>query len=169
MKLFIDMDGVLCDFNLGVKNLGEEFVAGLEDDAPIEAKQKMWDAIEKAGDSFWADLEWTADGKDLWEVVKKFNPIILSSPGEFRYAPSGKALWVKKNIPGTSLFLSDSKSEYIDPYQLSVLIDDSENNVGGWKERGGEGILHTTAGNTEKKFLELLWATPEIDLSQYLS
>jgi len=167
MKLYVDLDGVLTDFNQAVANLGEEYTAGLADDAPEDVKQKMYDAIEKAGEDFWANMKWTKDGKELWKTVEKFNPTLLSSPGKFQHAPAGKAYWVKMNIPGTSLFLSDSKAEYVDPNELSVLIDDSRNNIGGWEEKGGQGIIHTSAGDTERKLLELLWATPEININDY--
>lgn len=167
MKIYLDMDGVISDFKGAVKKLGPEAEKGLDDNAPLEVKQIMWDAIEKAGEDFWSGMEWTSDGKKLWGLLKRFNPTILSSPGKFKSAPSGKALWVRNNIPGTSLFLSDSKSEYIDPYELSILVDDNKDNIGGWEQSGGEGILHTNSGDTERKFLELLWATPEIDISKY--
>lgn len=167
MKLFVDLDGCLTDFDQAVADLGEEYTAGLADDAPEDVKQKMYDAIEKAGEDFWAKMKWTEDGKELWALVKKLNPTILSSPGKFQSAPAGKILWIQKNIPGTSLFLSDTKSEYIDPYDLSILIDDNRDNIGGWEQGGGEAILHTSAAETERKLLELLWATPEIDLNDY--
>ena len=167
MKIFLDLDGCITDFDQGIKDLGEEYTAGLAEDASDEDKQKMYDAIEKAGEKFWADLKWTADGKELWDIVEKFKPTLLSSPGKFTEAPAGKNMWVKKNLPGVSLFLSENKSEYVDPYDLSILIDDNKNNIGGWEQCGGEGILHTTAGDTERKLLELLWATPEINIQDY--
>ena len=165
MKMYVDLDSTLTDFRKAVTDLGE--AAGLEENAPTNVKQKMYDAIEKAGVSFWADMDWMPEGKKLWNLVKRFNPTILSSPGKFQFAPEGKRTWVIKNIPGTSLFLSDSKSEYVDPYELSILIDDNKDNVGGWEEAGGEAILHTTLDQTERKLLELLWATPEVDVSLY--
>jgi len=166
MKIFLDMDGVICDWDQGVKDLGPEPAKGLAEDATEADKQVMYKAINKAGESFWADLKWTKDGKDLWKVVEKFNPVLLSSPGQFEGAASGKQTWVKNNLPGTSLYLSDSKSEYIDPYELSVLIDDNKNNIGAWEESGGEGILHTSTPETERKFLELLWNVPDLDPSK---
>ncbi|MBE3087011.1 MAG: hypothetical protein IMZ64_12440 [Bacteroidetes bacterium] len=162
MKLFVDCDGVLTNFDKAVQALGPEVAKGLSDDAPETDKQVMYDAIEKAGESFWSKMEWTPNGKELWEVVKNFNPVLLSSPGRFSAAPSGKILWVKNNLPGTTLFLSENKSDYVDPYELSVLIDDMKKNIGAWEEAGGEGILHTSTADTERKFLELLWNVPEI-------
>lgn len=166
MKVFVDLDGCLTDFDKAVRKLGPEAAKGLEVDAPETAKQVMYDAIEKAGEPFWSQMEWKPDGKELWEIVRKFNPVLLSSPGRFTGAPSGKLLWVKNNIPGTTLFLSDNKSEYIDPYEQSVLIDDMKKNIGAWEEVGGEGILHTSTPETERKFLELLWNVPDIHPEQ---
>jgi hypothetical protein len=166
MKIFLDLDGVLCDFDQGVRDLGPEAAAGLAEDAPQATKQVMYDAIEKAGEAWWANLKWTEGGKDLWKIVEKFNPVLLSSPGKFQWASSGKQVWVKNNLPGTSLFLTESKSEYIDPYEMSILIDDNKNNVGAWEESGGEGILYTSTPDMERKFLELLWNVPDLDPSK---
>lgn len=166
MKLYVDMDNCLTDFSKAVQKLGPEAEAGLADDAPQTTKQIMYDAIEAAGESFWADMDWTEDGKELWKIVEKFNPVLLSSPGKFQWAPSGKQMWVKENLPGISLFLTDFKPEYIDPYEMSVLIDDSKPNIGAWEESGGEGILHTSTPQTEKQFLEMLWDVPNLDPSQ---
>jgi hypothetical protein len=162
MKIFLDLDNTITDFDKAVQALSPEAAKGLSGDATETDKQVMYDAIEKAGESFWADMEFKPDGKELWEIVRRFNPVLLSSPGKFSAAPSGKALWVKNNLPGTTLFLSENKSEYIDPYELSVLIDDMKKNIGVWEEAGGVGILHTSTSNTERKFLELLWNVPEI-------
>jgi hypothetical protein len=166
MKLFVDLDGTLTNFNKAVAKLGPTAEAGLSEDAIQADKQIMYDAIEKAGEPFWAKMEWLPDGKELWKIVEKFHPVLLSSPGKFQYAPSGKQTWVKNNLPGISLFLTESKSEYIDPYDMSVLIDDNRNNIGAWEEMGGEGILHTSTADTERKFLELLWNVPDINPNQ---
>lgn len=166
MKLFLDMDGCLTDFDKAVGKLGPEAAKGLGDDAPEPAKLAMYEAIEKAGESFWSGMEWKSDGKELWEIVRRFNPVLLSSPGQFTGAPSGKIQWVKDNIPGTTLFLSDNKGEYVDRYEQSVLIDDRKKNIGAWEEMGGEGILHTSTPHTERKFLELLWNVPDIHPEQ---
>ena len=166
MKLFVDLDGTLTAFDKAVTKLGPTAAAGLGENATQADKQIMYDAIEKAGEPFWADMEWLPEGKELWKIVEKFHPVLLSSPGKFQYAPSGKQAWVNNNLPGISLFLTDSKSEYIDPYDMSVLIDDNRNNIGAWEEMGGEGILHTSTSDTERKFLELLWNVPDINPDQ---
>jgi hypothetical protein len=160
MKLFVDLDNTLTDWDGAVRKLGQGPSKGLGDSAKGEDKQVMYKAINDAGEAFWENLEWALDGRQLWDLFKPFHPILLSSPGDFRSASAGKFAWVKKNIPGTTLYLSKTKSEYVDPYEMSVLVDDDKHNIMAWKERGGIGILHQSLASTERQFLELLWNEP---------
>jgi hypothetical protein len=157
MKCYLDMDGVLTAFETTVKALGPEAAKGLSEDATEVQKQVMYKAIEDAGIKFWSSMPWKTDGKQLWMMLQKFRPTLLTSPGKFTYAENGKLLWVKRNIPGTSIYFSNCKSEYVDPFDISVLIDDMKNNIEAWKEQGGIGILYTSLEDTERKLLELLW------------
>jgi hypothetical protein len=166
MKIFLDMDGCLTAFDPMVKTLGSKASEGLSEEATDSQKQAMYDAIEEAGLKFWSTMPWKNDGKSLWTLVKPFNPVLLSSPGKFSFAENGKLLWIKRNIPGTTVYFSNSKSEYVDPYDTSILIDDMKKNISAWEEAGGVGILHTSTENTERIFLELVWDVPHIDPSQ---
>jgi hypothetical protein len=164
MKIYVDMDGVLTNFKESVRNLGKEPALGLEDNATEPQKQVMYDAIEKAGPKFWASMSWTKDGKSLWDAIKKYNPVLLSSPGEFRDAPRGKEEWVKNNIPGIVLILETEKWRYAE--RNAILIDDTDYNVGAWEEYGGIGILHRNAITTMKKLLEVIRKRPILTLAQ---
>ena len=140
IKIFVDMDGVLSDFQKAVKKLGPKAVQGLGDEATQEQKQTMYDAIEEAREPFWAEMSWTERGKELWKMLKPYKPIILSSPGKFLYAPAGKNTWMNKNLPGIQYFLEEDKWHYVE--RNTVLIDDMEKNVRDWDAAGGFGILY---------------------------
>lgn len=140
IKLFLDLDGCLTDFDKAVKKLGPKAAKGLADDAKEEEKQFMYDKIENKGPAFWSEMEWYPKGKELWNVVKKYNPTLLSSPGKFKWAPAGKEDWVNANLPGISLFLSEDKYQYAE--MDNVLIDDSNKNIFAWKDADGIGILY---------------------------
>lgn len=145
------MDGVLTDFDKAVTAIsGAE---GLSDEATEEDKNEMYRKIEQAGEKFWADMEWKEDGPALWKVVHKFKPVLLSSPGYFRDAPSGKKRWVKKHLPGVPLFIEKDKYIYAEPEAL--LIDDSKDNIEAWEEAGGIGILHRSVPQTERNLIEI--------------
>lgn len=157
-KVYLDMDGVICDFEKAVKDLGPGLAAGLSKDANPEDKETMWKTIDKAGADFWANMEWTEDGKKIWELVKDLNPVLLSSPGKIRFAPAGKENWVKKNIPGTPLFLETDKYQYAQGVENegAILIDDTQENISTWEKAGGKGILHETVEKTEAELKKLI-------------
>lgn len=152
MKIYVDMDGVLTNFEDAARDLGQG--QGLRPDATEEEKNQMYRAIDEAGASFWANMKWTQDGKKLWNALRKLNPVLLSSPAQFRGAPSGKLTWVNREIPGTSLFLENQKSSYAD--RDSVLIDDMLKNVLGWRECGGVGIHHKDTDTTLAELRDIL-------------
>jgi hypothetical protein len=169
LQIYLDLDDVLCDFKKAVKALGEEPALGLPFDASDDQEEIMFRYIEKAGEPFWSDMSWMPDGKDLWEMFRPFRPTILTSvgpEGRLTYAKSGKLQWVKRNIPGTPVFFSDSKSEYVNPYVTCILIDDNRFNIDAWNRAGGIGFLHVSAENTERQFLELLWNQDKIDTTK---
>lgn len=133
------MDATLTDFEGSVKELGPEAARGLDDNADPEIKQKMYNAIEGSREKFWANMKWLPGSKQLWSWLSQFQPVLLSSPGLFSYARPGKIEWVKKNIPGTTLFLEPDKWRYAE--RCAILIDDSEENIIAWVNRGGIGVL----------------------------
>jgi hypothetical protein len=155
-KVFIDMDGVLTNWSKAVKDLGSGPAAGLSDDATQEQKQMMYDAIEKAGADFWAEMKWLDEGKELWDLVKGLNPVLLSSPGKFRFAPAGKRIWVQENLPGISLFLDENKYQYAESVGDTILIDDNKENISSWIESGGIGILHEDLEKTKTELQRVL-------------
>ena len=147
MKIYVDLDDTLVDFNRAVAMLGH--AAGLPEDALQKEKDAMFQAIVDAGPGFWANMPWRKDGMILWEALKPYDPVLLSSPGRdgmFRtYAEKGKKLWVQKNIPGTILFMDPDKEIYAE--RDAVLIDNDQGNIDHWIERNGTGILYKDAAS----------------------
>jgi len=143
-RIFCDLDGVLVDFNRGYHDL-----TGISLN-PTEHRSdtKFWEPIERAGYDFWINLEWTNDGKDLWNFISPFNPIILSAPSRQVESRIGKKDWVDRELPGTQLILRSAKHKKDFASPDAILIDDREDNINGWIESGGVGILHTSSSKT---------------------
>ena len=150
--LYVDMDGVLTDFERRFEQFAgvdpEEFVAQKTIEfGKTKANEEFWDLIDKQiGVRYWVGMPWMSQGEKLWNYIKKFNPIILSSPSRDESSRIGKGLWVKRNIPGTPLklaFKANGKAKYASP--TSILIDDREDNIQAWKAAGGIGILFKSA------------------------
>jgi len=150
-KIYCDMDGVLVDFEKGYEELTGRNIKGQH----VSGGPDFWDPITKAGASFWVKLAWMPDGKQLWEYIKPYNPVLLSAPSREESSKIGKYVWVKREMPGTKLVLrsAERKQEFATP--KSILIDDRKDNIERWKEAGGVGIYHTSAADTIQQLKKL--------------
>ena len=149
-KIFLDMDGVICDFLAEVKELFN--VKNFEMWKDI--KKTHWKIISEKGKDFWANMSWTKDGKDLWNYLKKnySNIQILSAhPLDKGESEIGKREWLRKNIganyaANAIICLGSDKQTYADIN--NILIDDSDRNIRQWINNNGIGILHKNTKNT---------------------
>jgi len=144
-KIFSDMDGVITDFNNRYKNYAGMMPAEYEKKF---GKDKFWELADKEGVAFWVGMPWMEDGKEYWNYIKDYDVELLSSPSRSETSRLGKRLWVRNNLPGIKLTLAQAynKRNYAAPNH--ILIDDRESNIEQWREKGGIGILHTSAANT---------------------
>jgi hypothetical protein len=150
-KIYCDMDGVLVDFEKGYEDLTGQNIRGQH----VSGGPNFWDPITKAGAQFWIKLPWMADGKQLWEYIKQYTPVLLSAPSREESSKIGKYVWVKREMPGTKLILrsAERKQEFATPQ--SILIDDRKDNIDRWKEAGGIGIYHTSSADTIQQLKKL--------------
>jgi len=145
MRIFIDMDGVLCDANQQFDNFFHE--GTWHTVQKNKGRTYGVNLVHNAGYDFWTKMPWTPDGKDLWSYVKGFIPVILSDPKDFKCAISGKYEWVNRNIsPFQHVVLSGNKELFANKH--SLLIDDYSRNINKWVKAGGIGILHKNASDT---------------------
>jgi hypothetical protein len=163
IKVYCDLDGVLVDFNRGFKNLDSN-----EDKlTPAEYEEKygldkMWKIVDDKGDAFWANLRWKSDGRALWDYIKRYDPIILSSPSRSKSSVEGKMKWIKRNLginqaeptksaksweEDSRIILSRNKHKYAKD-KADILIDDTKEKIDKWAEAGGTGVLHTDSTDT---------------------
>lgn len=140
-NLYVDMDGVIVDFQAGVHQLiGQPMTK--------ETKKVFWKTIKKMPVNevadFWSNLPWTSDGQAFWRAISKYNPKILSSPGTSLRSTieEAKDAWIQKHLfprPTQVIFETD-KWKYAS--LSSVLIDDMAKQIDPWVANGGIGILH---------------------------
>ena len=149
--IFCDLDGVLCDFDKAFEELGQGSSKEIDD-------QKLWNIIKHDTKHFWRDLDWTSDGKELWNFIKKYYPTILSSPAPAFADPDcarDKVNWVKKHLGKyVEVIIIRNKEKYAE--KNAILIDDREKNILKWNFAGGIGILHKSTELTIKKLRRLL-------------
>lgn len=151
-KIYCDMDGVLCDFDKRFEQFGG--TSPQEYESKYGTK-KFWELINKIGSQFWEKIPWMPEGKKLWNYIKKYNPILLSSPSSHPSSRYGKRLWAQENTSGTKLILAsrENKQEYSG--KNKILIDDRADNINEWNTKGGIGILFTSTNQTINELKEL--------------
>ena len=91
-ELFCDMDGVLVDFNGGVAKL-----SGIPADQ-MDVKQ-LWRTVARHK-YFFEDLDWTEDGRELWEAIKHLRPTLLTGVPNNKTGAVGsqKANWCRREM-----------------------------------------------------------------------
>jgi len=138
-RIFLDVDGVLADFNKGVADAFGWDEATMYDDWPVgvwsicEAKRlpepDMWERIDHMGAAFWADLDPYPWVEELWDLCVGTAPTtILTTPSHDPQSYAGKLTWLHKQF-GTGfrdVLMGENKAACAAPGK--VLIDDRDRN-----------------------------------------
>lgn len=135
--VFCDLDGVLADFEEGVKNKFKKSVDELND-------RLMWGVINKSK-TFFETLPWMPKGKELWNAIREYDPIILTGiPYGNKTAAEQKRRWCAKHLgPNVKIICCYSKDKPKYCLNDSILIDDRPNIANEWNEKGGEFVLYS--------------------------
>lgn len=145
-EIYVDLDGVLADFELHLFERYGLRVHTCDDGA-------MWEAINhydaNHGEWFY-DLQPMHDAHMLWDYVKKYNPTILTATGRVEATASGqKRRWAQQHfgVPDDRVITvrkSEMKAQWAKPN--AILIDDNfPRSITSWTAAGGIGIIHSNA------------------------
>lgn len=147
--LFLDLDGVLADFDTGYK---KQF--GI--DASRELDNVDWKLVEST-ENFYKNLPPMSGFEQLWEIAERHNPIILTGiPDSVAEALDNKRAWVDKHIGRHVRVIgckSRDKSLYCEPGD--VLLDDWEKYMNLWIAKGGRWITHRNIADSVSAISEL--------------
>ena len=134
--LFCDLDGVLADFEQGVKNKFKKNISEIKPNL-------MWGVINKST-SFFETLPWMPKGKELWSRIRHYQPIILTGvPPSSSTAIQQKINWCQREL-GTDVKVITCATKDKPNYSLCdyILIDDRTDNLIAWNKKGGKFILY---------------------------
>ena len=183
-KIYFDMDGVLADFDRGIRDL-----CSIE---PIDQANKpevdddnMWAAVKRV-DHFYDKLELMPGAKEMFSTIwcryrAECCEILSGIPKPRRgivTAGEDKTNWAHRNLrrslPVNIVFREEKKNYVTGPD--CVLIDDLEENIKEWETCGGTGILYKSPKDTIKRITEIeamlggnkLLATPVSGWSEFM-
>lgn len=157
MKIFIDMDGVLADFD---KYICKTLKFGTK-----EEWNNRWDLVPQ---TIFKDIEPLPDAHELMSYVEhldnKFILTAIPKNAVIEQARRDKFMWLKKYfgidpwqvcvVYRDEKMLFATETVYNAPTP-NVLIDDYEKNVDDWERVGGAGILHINTKATITKLNQL--------------
>ncbi len=163
-KIYFDLDGVLADFERGVKEIcglipplqnGKHHKPGHDDE--------MWERIKKTK-HFYDYLELMPKAKELFDVVYgrygERCEILTGIPKPKRgieNAGEDKIKWGRRLLSEeivVNIVLREEKPQFCKG-KGCVLIDDMQRNIRDWNANGGTGIVYTSAEDTIEQLKQL--------------
>lgn len=158
-KIYLDMDGVLADFNSRYTRL---FGKNTKDARDAKEFNPNWDTFVQTQQ--FETLDWFPGAHQLLSYIhtlpKNIKIEILSSSGGKKYhdeVKQQKLVWLKKqgiHYPANVVSGRRNKAAFATPD--SVLIDDTPEVLEFFLQAGGKGILHKNAYDTIEKLKHMV-------------
>lgn len=148
-SLFVDMDGVLADFDQH-----HETIFGVRADKL--ADNVDWKAV-RASKDFYLNIPPMADMPALWDFVARFNPTVLTGvPSSVEEAPENKRAWARKHLGSdVKVITCLSKEKCLHAQPGDILIDDWTKHRALWLAKGGRWITHKSAERSIDALLDM--------------
>jgi len=157
-KLYLDMDGVLCNFEKRFTELYGKDALGARDRKNFTTN---WPNFIMDGN--FESLEWFPGGKELLDFIQNetdWEVEILSSSGGEKFhseVAAQKVVWLcDKGIPYKANIVPGRKHKTAYATPETILIDDTEDIIVNFNAAGGVGILHKDINETLAKLRTLL-------------
>lgn len=160
MKILLDLDGVLCNwekaccglFGISIEYARECWTPGdyMIDKAIGKTEAEIWAKINEAGEDWWANLEEYPWARRLYDSCVKLAPTyFVTSPSDHPSSLAGKLRWMQ-TFTGDKNFYSYliGPKKYLCAKDGQILVDDSDKKVNGFRKEGGTAILFPRFNNS---------------------
>lgn len=155
MRIYLDLDGVMADFDTHFVEYFGVDPQSLDDDV-------MWKKINSYHD-FYANLPLMKDAMELFDFVKWENVTILTAcpKSNYKNAAIQKRAWVRKHLSEsiTVIPMMGGVNKALFMHEPGdILIDDMEKNCKAWEELCGKAIVHKNAKDTIAQLVKIMEA-----------
>lgn len=140
-RLFLDADGVLADFDLGVRKL-----LGMRPKAFIHERGRgtFWKELARAP-NFYGSLHEMPDARILFDAVKHLKPTILTGLPVGNWAAPQKVEWAAEHFPGVPIITCMARDKHKHMHPGDVLVDDREKHRAAYEAAGVVFVHHKSA------------------------
>ena len=146
-RLFLDLDGVLANFDRGVYQITGCYPDQL-------SVSQMWKAIAKAN-GFFENLSWMPQSEKLWEATKVYQPTILTGLPRGQWAEPQKRAWCARELGLDVPVITCMAQEKIkwacdasEPDETPVIVDDRPKHKALWEDKGGIFVVHRSVNES---------------------
>jgi len=149
--LFLDADGVLADFDRGVREL-----LGLKPKAFIakHGRAAFWKRLAKAP-NFYGTLSEMPDARLLFNAVKHLKPTILTGLPVGDWAAPQKVEWALEHFPGVPIITCMARDKHKHMHPGDVLVDDREKHREAYEAAGVLFVHHKSAEDSLRQLAEI--------------
>jgi 5'(3')-deoxyribonucleotidase len=157
-KIYLDMDGVLADFDRGLREL-----CGMDPAQGKNRREDIWGRVKSVG-HFYDKLELMPGAKELFDAIySEYGDrceILTGVPKPDKGIPGAgedKINWMRRMLSEDikmNIVLREEKRNYCKG-RGCILIDDLYDNIRVWDEYGGTGILHRSSEETLAELREM--------------
>jgi hypothetical protein len=149
--LFLDCDGVLADFEAGVRALLGTSTRKFQE---RHGSGEFWRRLARQGD-FYAVLPEMPDAQDLFRAVKHLKPTILTGLPLGTWAAPQKERWAARHFPGVPIITTMARQKHLHMEPGDVLVDDRENHRHLWDQARGIFIHHKNAADSIRQLSKI--------------
>lgn len=146
-RLFLDADGVLADFDEGVRRL---LGKSPRDYQRTNGQRSFWKRLA-AADNFYANLPEMPDARMLVEAVKHLRPAILTGLPIGKWAAPQKIEWAAEHFPGLRIITCLARDKHKHMHRGDVLVDDRDNHRQAYEAAGVVFVHHRNAKDSLKE------------------
>ncbi|WP_260482217.1 5' nucleotidase, NT5C type [Sphingomicrobium flavum] len=137
-RLFLDVDGVLADFDGGVRDL---LGMGPDEYEARHGRGSFWKHLARA-DGFYANLDLLPGAMAMVDAVRHLQPTLLTGLPMGDWAAPQKRRWADRHFPDLKIITCMARDKWKYAAPGDVLVDDMVKARAPWKERASGVFIH---------------------------